>query len=418
MNIPLCIILTSVFIAVILGCIIYFKKDKKGENNNNCLEYEEQINGKCQCIKDYVKNSENKCVQSPPTCTDPNEEQINGKCQCIKGYLKNNENKCVQSSPSRPSRPTCTDPNEEQVDGGCECKLGYEYASDKKCRPLSLTKYGHYNNPILGYGMYNFMFDNSGVFRGTTNIKKIDIFDGYVHEALICCDKDGIVYYLQQLYNDSDNWKTFNAGEKAYCRIGGDGGKIRMAVTLSGKIFKNENKVTSLPLSEGETVVAFSTLSFFAIQQIIFTSKGNVYISLNSGDTWTRDNTVFILKNHQLKISLNYNVKHFYLLSDMKLYKVAIDSGTVVYTPVMTDFEISCFDIYGPEIVHFYGSNKDNKTNKFISLYNWVNNTNIQNIVLTDVPYTIVDIKQLPFGLYVSTTTGDVYMYNFNQIRA
>ena len=76
MNTPVCIILTSVFIAVILGCIIYFKKDKKGEN---CLEYEEQINGKCQCIKDYVKNSENKCVQSPPTCADPNEEQINAR---------------------------------------------------------------------------------------------------------------------------------------------------------------------------------------------------------------------------------------------------------------------------------------------------------------------------------------------------
>jgi hypothetical protein len=68
--------------------------------------------------------------------------------------------------------------------------------------------------------------------------------------------------------------------------------------------------------------------------------------------------------------------------------------------------------------VHFYGSNKDNKTNKFMCLDNWVNNTSVQNIVLTDVPYTIVDIKQLPLGLYVSTTTGDVYMYNFNQIRA
>ena len=424
MNTPVCIILTSVFIAVILGCIIYFKKDKKGENNNNCLQYEEQINGKCQCIKDYVKNSENKCVQSPPTCADPNEEQINGKCQCIKGYLKNNENKCVQSRPSRPSRPICTDPNEEQVDGGCECKLGYEYASDKKCRPLSLTKYGHYNNPILGgsmvgkmtdgsYGFYILMFDNSGVFRGTTNIKQIDIFDGYVNDSLICCDKDGIVYYLD---NDSDNWKTFNAGEKAYCRVS-YGGKIRMAVTLSGKIFKNENKVSSLPLSKGETVVAFSILPFGdPIQQIIFTSKGNVYFSLNSGDTWTRDKREFILKNHQLKISLNYNVKHFYLLSDMKLYKVVIDSDTAVtYTPILTDFEISCFDIYGQEIVHFYGSNKDNNTNKFMCLYNWVNNTSVQNIVLTNVPYTIVDIKQLPLGLYVSTTTGDVYMYNFTQ---
>ena len=100
----------------------------------------------------------------------------------------------------------------------------------------------------------------------------------------------------------------------------------------------------------------------------------------------------------------------------MKLYKVAIDSGIVVYTPVMTDFEISCFDIYGQEIVHFYGANKDNKTNKFISLYNWVNNTSIQNIVLTDVPYTIVDIKQLPLGLYVSTMSGDVYTYNFNEV--
>ena len=100
----------------------------------------------------------------------------------------------------------------------------------------------------------------------------------------------------------------------------------------------------------------------------------------------------------------------------MKLYKVVIDSDTAVtYTPILTDFEISCFDIYGQEIVHFYGSNKDNKTNKFMCLYNWVNHTNIQNIVLTNVPYTIVDIKQLPLGLYVSTTTGDVYMYNFTQ---
>lgn len=388
-----------------LGLLIMYYKNKKSEtkNDKNCLEYEEKVNDECQCINGYVKNNENKCVQTQAQiCTDRNEQQINGICQCIKGYTKNNENKCVQTQ-------ICTDPNEEQINKECQCKLGYEYSSDKKCVPLSLTLYGHYNNPILGFDIavnFPFIFDDSGIFRGTTNIKKIDIFDGFVNsDSIICCDKNGKVYHLQSL-SQLDNWNTFDAKEKGYCRIC-YGGDIRMIATLSGNIFKNEKKITSLNLNKDETVVAFLISTFAGTQQIIFTSEGRVYISVNSGDTWSFDNTRFKLQHHQLKISLSYATNHFYLLSDMKLYKVTIESE-VVYTPVMTDFEITCFDVFGQDTIHFYGSRKDNKDVKIMCLSN-------RGIILTkpDITGDIVDIKQYNIGLYVSTSS-DVYKYDFD----
>ena len=105
------IIIFLTLAAVGLGLLIMYYKNKKSEtkNDKNCLEYEEKVNDECQCINGYVKNDENKCVQTQiQICTDPNEQQINGICQCIKGYTKNNENKCVQTQ-------ICTEPNEEQI---------------------------------------------------------------------------------------------------------------------------------------------------------------------------------------------------------------------------------------------------------------------------------------------------------------
>ena len=313
-------------------------------------------------------------------------------------------------TPSPKSDPVQCNDNEELINNACQCKLGYEY-SNNKCIPLTLALYGHYNNPILGIDLNEVpcIFDKTGFFYGTKNIKQIDVFDGCIDfRSMMCCDKNGMVYYIKQLKFDPNQleWETFNVKEKSYCQIGYN--YTRMVVTLSGNIFSNEKKIASLNL-KNETVVAFST-TFSKETQIIFTSEGHVYISVDSGTTWTLDKTIFKLKNHQIKNSMNHNGKNFYLLSDMKLYILTIESGSVVYKQIFKDFEIMCFDVYGTEIVSFYGKSA-NSDKKILCLNNGMEfNTN--HIILNDVP-ELVDIKQCTYGLFLATTS-EVYKCNFS----
>ena len=387
------ILIISIVSIIFIGTIIYYTN-----NSVQCKDpNEERVNNECQCIKGYNRDDKNNCVQLSPQSCNPNEKMVNNECQCIKGYNRDDTNNCVQSC----------NRNEERVNNECQCVKGYDRYGNNKCVPsLTISLYGHYSNPIFGYdygAIEPLMFDDTGVFYNGKNVKQIAIFDGYVGTGhLICCDINGKVYYtnLYPLPLQLD-WKTFDVKEKAYCRFN----YFNMVVTLTGNIFKNEQKITSLSLNKDEKIVDFST-SFIDQYQVIFTSEGRVYISIDNGDTWTLDKTIFKLKKHQLKCSI-LAVTDFYLISDMKLYKLAIDSGIAVYTQIMTDFKMISFDIYGQSILNFC-------TDKIISMNNWVDYPSIANFVLTNnIPDNILDIKQYYSGLFISTTSGDVYKCNY-----
>jgi len=163
------------------------------------------------------------------------------------------------------------------------------------------------------------------------------------------CDTKGMIYLNQQLDKDKDNWTTFDAKEKSYCGFS-ESCKIRMVVTLTGNIYKNEKFITKLPLSS-EYIIGIS-VDFSGDNQIIITSNANIYTSINGGNNWNLGGTssqlsYLLIPLISLKTSTRFK-SDFYILSVEHLMKLNIrENGAIQIEEMPNKNNIISFDIGG-----------------------------------------------------------------------
>ena len=391
------LIISFIFIFVCVCISLFLIKPNSTTNSNDkyeckgdkcismCGENEIMVQNKCEC-KDGFQRNGNKCISM---CGD-NEIMIQNKCECKDGFQRNG-NKCISM---------CGE-NEILVQNKCECKDGFQ--RDKNNRCLSeFTLVAKFPNgkiydfdPIIIKGLGIIYVNERGLYLGESLIKGLETFSySSSGSSIMLCDAKGIIYFNQQL--DKDKWTTFDAKEKSYCGFS-PSYKIRMIVTLSGIVYKNEKIITKLPLSS-EHIIGIS-VDFSGDYQIIITSNANIYTSIDGGEHWqlggiSSQLSQLLIPLKTLKTSSKFK-SDFYILSVEHLIKLHIkENGAIQIEEIPNKNNIISFDIISPDHLVCLGNNK---------IYLCINNV---MFYLYDVPSSDFDFDKILYN------ENKIYVYN------
>jgi hypothetical protein len=323
------------------------------------------------------------------TCSE-NEIMVQNKCECKDGFQRDgNTKKCIM---------TCGE-NEIMVQNKCECKINFARDENNRCLPnfvlVAKFLFGHIYDfdPIIIKGLGIIYVNGGGLYMEDSLIKGLETFScSSSDSSVMLSDTKGIIYLNQQL--DKDKWTTFDAKEKSYCGFS-QSYKIRMVVTLSGIVYKNEKIITKLPLSN-EHIIGIS-VDFSGDYQIIITSNANIYTSIDGGDHWQMGGTSsqlsqLLIPLKTLKTSSNFK-SDFYVLSVEHLIKLHIkEDGFIEIEEIPNKNNIISFDIISPDHLICLGDNK---------IYICIQNVMFDSHV--DVPF---DLDKILYN------KGDTYAYN------
>ena len=366
-------------------------KDGFQRNGNKCIsmcgDNEIMIQNKCEC-KDGFQRNGNKCISM---CGE-NEIMIQNKCECKDGFQRDG-NKCITTL-------KCNG-NEIMVQNKCECKDGFQRDKNNRCLP-EFTLVAKFTNgqiydfdPIIIKGVGIIYVNERGLYLEESLIKGLETFSySSSGSSIMLCDSKGIIYFNQQL--DKDKWTTFDAKEKSYCGFS-PSYKIRMIVTLSGIVYKNEKIITKLPLSS-EHIIGIS-VDFSGDYQIIITSNANIYTSINGGEHWqlggiSSQLSQLLIPLKTLKTSSKFK-SDFYVLSVEHLIKLHIkENGAIQIEEIPNKNNIISFDIISPDRLVCLGNNK---------IYLCINNV---MFYLSDVPYSEFDFDKILYN------ENKIYVYN------
>ena len=394
------LIISFIFIFVCVCISLFLIKPNSITNSNDkyeckgdkcitmCGDNEIMIQNKCEC-KDGFQRNGNKCI----TMCGENEIMFQNNCECKDGFQRDsNTKKCITM--------TCGE-NEIMVQNKCECKIQFLRDENLKCLPNFILEAkfpnGHLYDfdPIIIKGLGFIYVNEKGLYLEESLIKGLETFScSSSDSSVMLSDAKGIIYMNQQL--DKNNWTTFDAKEKSYCGFSASYG-IRMVVTLSGTVYKNEKIITKLPLSS-EHIIGIS-VDFSGDYQIIITSNANIYTSINGGDHWQLGGTSsqlsqLLIPLKTLKTSSNFK-SDFYVLSVEHLIKLHIkENGSIEILEIPNKNNIISFDIVSSDNVVCLGDNK---------IYRYFCIENVMLDMHIDVPFNLDKI------LY---NDGHIFVYN------
>ena len=372
-------------------------KDGFQRNGNKCItmcgDNEIMVQNNCEC-KDGFQRNGNKCI----TMCGDNEIMVQNNCECKDGFQRDgNTKKCITM--------TCGE-NEIMVQNKCECKIQFLRDENLKCLPNFILEAkfpnGHLYDfdPIIIKGLGFIYVNEKGLYLEESLIKGLETFScSSSDSSVMLSDAKGIIYMNQQL--DKNNWTTFDAKEKSYCGFSASYG-IRMVVTLSGTVYKNEKIITKLPLSS-EHIIGIS-VDFSGDYQIIITSNANIYTSINGGDHWQLGGTSsqlsqLLIPLKTLKTSSNFK-SDFYVLSVEHLIKLHIkENGSIEILEIPNKNNIISFDIVSPDNVVCLGDNK---------IYRYFCIENVMLDMHIDVPFNLDKI------LYNEKLYNDGHIFVYN----